>query len=92
VRDDHDGAPRGRSGHSDRRSSDLGNIDLQGLLALDDSVPVGYEQIRIKMDIRADCSDDEIDALLAFAKGHSPVCNTVCRPVPVTIERVRVSR
>jgi len=67
----------------------VGTIDIQGLLALDDSVPVGYQQIQIKMDIRADCSDDELDELLAFAKNHSPVCNTICRPVPVTVERVQ---
>lgn len=66
-----------------------GQIDLQGLLALDDSVPAGYEQIRIKMDIKADCSDEELDQLLAFARDHSPVCSTVCRPVPVTVERVK---
>jgi hypothetical protein len=40
------------------------------------------------MDIRADCSDDELDELLGFAETHSPVCNTVCRPVPVTLRRV----
>lgn len=67
----------------------VGDIDLQGLLALDDSVPAGYEQIRIEMDIEADCSDEELDDLLAFSKEHSPVCNTVCRPVPVVIERVK---
>jgi uncharacterized OsmC-like protein len=67
----------------------VGTIDVQGLLALDDSVPVGYEQIQIRMDIKADCSDEELDDLLAFARDHSPVCNTVCRPVPVTVERVR---
>jgi len=66
-----------------------GNIDLQGLLGLDASVPAGYEKIRIVMDIEADCSDEELDDLLAFARGHSPVCNTVCRPVPVTLERKR---
>jgi uncharacterized OsmC-like protein len=65
----------------------VGNIDVQGLLALDDTVPVGYESINIKMDIEADCSDEEIDELLSFAKDHSPVCNTVCKPVPVTLER-----
>lgn len=69
-----------------------GNIDLQGLLALDDSVPVGYESIRIRMDIEADCSDEDLAELIAFAQRHSPVCNTVCRPVPVTIERVLVNR
>lgn len=65
-----------------------GTIDLQGLLDLDPSVPVGYEQIRIAMKIEADCSDEELDALLAFAKTHSPVCNTVCNPVPLVLERV----
>jgi uncharacterized OsmC-like protein len=69
----------------------VGNIDVQGLLALDDTVPVGYESISIKMDIEADCSDEELDDLLSFAKDHSPVCNTVCRPVPVTVERVKTS-
>lgn len=69
-----------------------GNIDLQGLLALDDSVPVGYESIRIKMDIEADCSDEDLADLIAFAQRHSPVCNTICRPVPVTIERVVAHR
>ena len=74
----------------ERLSTELvGTIDVQGLLALDDTVPVGYEQIQIKMDIKADCSDEELDDLLAFAKDHSPVCNTICRPVPVTVKRVQ---
>ena len=69
----------------------IGDIDLQGLLGLDDSVPAGYRQITIKMDIDADCSDKELDELLKFAEAHSPVCNTVCRPVPVVLERVKGS-
>lgn len=67
----------------------VGDIDLQGLLALDD-VPAGYSGIRIAMDIKAaNASDEELDELLQFAQAHSPVCNTVCRPVPVTVERVK---
>lgn len=65
-----------------------GNINLEGLLALNDEAVAGYENIRILMDIEADCSDEELDDLLSFARDHSPVCNTVCRPVPVTLERV----
>lgn len=64
-----------------------GNINLEGLLNLNEDAIVGYEQIRIVMDIDADCSDEELDDLLDFAKDHSPVCNTVCRPVPVVLER-----
>ena len=67
----------------------VGTIDVQGLLDLDDTVPVGYQQIQIMMDIKADCSDADLDELVAFAKNHSPVCSTVCRPVPVTVNRAR---
>jgi uncharacterized OsmC-like protein len=73
----------------DRISTKLvGRIDLQGFLGLSDSVPVGYENIQIEMNIKADCSDEELNELLSFAKEHSPVCNTICRPVPVTLKRV----
>jgi uncharacterized OsmC-like protein len=73
-----------------RMSTELvGDLDVQGLLALDDSVAPGYREIRIRMHIEADCSDAELDELLDFAKDHSPVCNTVCRPIPVTLERVK---
>jgi uncharacterized OsmC-like protein len=66
-----------------------GNIDLQGLLGIDDSVSPGYEQINIQMRVKADCSDKELENLLTYAQHHSPVCNTVCRPVPVVIEMVK---
>jgi uncharacterized OsmC-like protein len=65
-----------------------GDLDLQGLLGLNEAISPGYEQIRIRIHVTADCSDEEIDDLLAYAQMHSPVCNTVCRPVPVMIERV----
>src|SRR5690606_29769644 len=51
----------------------VGDIDLQGLLGLDESVYPGYREIRIKMDIEADCSAEQLDDLLAFAQAHSPV-------------------
>jgi len=64
-----------------------GGLDLHGLLGLDESVSPGYESIRIRLHVDADCSDQALDDLLRYAKAHSPVCNTVCRPVPVVIER-----
>ena len=68
-----------------------GDIDLHGLLGLNDAVSPGYEQIRIWMRVKADCPDQELDDLIAYTQAHSPVCNTVCRPVPVRVERVRES-
>ena len=66
-----------------------GDVDAQGVLGLDESVSPGFEQIRVRMNVKADCSDEELENLVAYAKEHSPVYNTVCRPVPVVVERVR---
>jgi uncharacterized OsmC-like protein len=67
----------------------VGDIDLRGLLALGD-VPAGYQGIRIEMNITAkNASEEELDDLLQFAQAHSPVCSTVCRPVPVVVQRVK---
>jgi uncharacterized OsmC-like protein len=80
-------AARGITIH--RLSTELaGTIDVQGLLALDDSVPVGYQEITIRMHLEADCSDDQIDELIAVAQQRSPVWNTITRAVPVRVERV----
>ncbi len=65
-----------------------GDMDLQGFLNLDQNVSPGYEAIRINMDIKADCSEAELEYLLQYTREHSPVCQSVCRPVPVTVERV----
>jgi hypothetical protein len=62
-------------------------MDLRGLLGLDPNVSPSYEEIRIRLHVEADCSDEELEDLLATTKTHSPVCNTVCRPVPVVLER-----
>jgi uncharacterized OsmC-like protein len=59
------------------------NIDLQGLLGLDDGVPAGYEQVDIKMKVKADYSDKELDDPLTYIQQHS----AVCRPVPVVSQR-----
>ena len=42
------------------------------------------------MDSKAkNASDADLNDLQQFAQAHSPVCNTVCRPVPVVVERVK---
>lgn len=68
-----------------------GDVDLQGLLDLDRTVPAGFGQITADIDIKADCSTAELDELLKFVHGHSPIANTISRPVQVTIRRVQRS-
>jgi uncharacterized OsmC-like protein len=62
-----------------------GDVDVQGVLGLDDSVPMGFSQIRMKMEISADCTAAELDELMDFARAHSPIFNSVSRPVPVHV-------
>ena len=65
-----------------------GDVDLRGLLGLDAAVRSGYQKITIKMAITADCSDAQLDELLQVVRGHSPMYDSINRPVPVVLERV----
>ena len=65
-----------------------GDVDLQGLLGLDPSVRPGYQRITVKVAIKADCGDAELDELVNLVRGHSPMYDTISRPVPVVLERV----
>jgi uncharacterized OsmC-like protein len=65
-----------------------GDVDLQGLLGLDDSITPGFKAIRVKINVKANCSDEELNDLLEYTKAHSPITQTITRPTPVTVERV----
>ena len=60
-----------------------GDIDLRGFLGISESVPVGYQEIRIFFKIDADLSDRQKEELIAMGEKYSPVYNTVTRAVPV---------
>jgi uncharacterized OsmC-like protein len=64
-----------------------GDVDLQGLLGLDPAVRPGYQKITVKMAIEADCSDAALDELVQAVREHSPIYDTVSRPVTVALER-----
>ena len=62
-----------------------GDIDIRGLLNLDDSVKVGYESIQINFKIDSDASEETLQELIELAKNHSPVANTISNATPVNI-------
>ncbi len=65
-----------------------GDADLQGVLGLDESVGVAFQRIRMRIDVKADCSDEALNDLIAYAQAHSPVFNSISKPVPIAVERV----
>lgn len=62
-----------------------GEIDLRGFLGLDDSIPRGYQAIRIKFKIKADVPDEELEELCKLGPTYSPVFDTITRSVPVEV-------
>ncbi len=65
-----------------------GDMDLQGFADLDDNVTPAYQNIRAKVRIKAGGKEKEIAELLNFTTSHSPMCDSVSRPVDVTFSLV----
>jgi uncharacterized OsmC-like protein len=65
-----------------------GDIDLRGLLGVSSEVDPGYEQIRVKVHVEGDGTPDQLDELVDIAKAHSPVYDSLTRPVEIQVERV----
>ena len=61
-----------------------GDIDLHGLLQLDDTNP-GYQGINISFKIKSNVSDETLEELICLAKKVSPVANTISRPTPINV-------
>ena len=60
-----------------------GDLDLNGFLGLDESVPKGYTAIRAKF--RVKCDPKDMDRIRELAK-HSPVFNTLAQGTRVEVE------
>ncbi len=65
-----------------------GDMDLQGFADLDDNVTPAYQNIRAKVHIKAGGTKKEIAELLKFTAAHSPMCDSVSRPVDVSFSLV----
>ncbi len=48
--------------------------------------PVGFDAVRVKVDLEADAPKEELDALIVHATKWSPVANTFMKPVGVQVE------
>ena len=62
-----------------------GDIDLRGLLQIDQNVNPGYQGINMTFKIESDASEETLQELIQLAKKASPVANTVMKPTPVNV-------
>jgi len=62
-----------------------GDMDLQGILGIDDDVRNGFGAIRVHFDIDADASAEDIKALVAQSQKRSAVFDAVTNPTNVFV-------
>jgi uncharacterized OsmC-like protein len=63
-----------------------GAMDIQGILGIDSDVRNGYDDIKVKFNIDADASQQDIEALVAQSQKRSAVYDIVTNPTDVTVE------
>ena len=61
------------------------DMDIQGILGIDDEVRNGFGSIRVHFDIRADANEDDIKALVAQSQKRSAVFDIVTNPTNVFV-------
>jgi uncharacterized OsmC-like protein len=62
-----------------------GGMDIQGILGIDSDVRNGFDGIKVKFDIDADATKEEIEALVAQSQKRSAVFDVVTNPTNVTV-------
>jgi uncharacterized OsmC-like protein len=72
-------------------SSLEGDLDLQGFLGLDPTIRNGYQQIRLKLRIKADVNDEQLRELSSLGPTFSPVFDSIAKGVPISVSAERIS-
>jgi uncharacterized OsmC-like protein len=64
-----------------------GDLDFRGTLGLSKEVRVGFGQIRLRFDVDADATDEQLATLLRLTERYCVVYQTLTNPPSVTIAR-----
>jgi len=63
-----------------------GDIDLNGILGLDPQVRNGFQQIRVRFDVKGNASPERLRGLVEQSRARSAVVDVITHGVPVAIE------
>lgn len=63
-----------------------GGMDIQGILGIDPEVRNGFDGIKVRYEIDADATSDEIEALVAQSQKRSAVYDVITNPTNVVVE------
>ena len=64
-----------------------GDLDFRGTLGVDKSAPVGFQRIRLHVDLDTDASEEQLTALIRLTERYCVVYQTLCRPPELSVSR-----
>jgi len=62
-----------------------GDLDFRGTLAVSKEVPVGFQQIRLRLDLDTDANAEQVATLLRLSERYCVVYQTLARPPKIEI-------
>ena len=62
-----------------------GDLDFRGTLAVSKEVPVGFQQIRLRLDLDTDANAEQVATLLRLTERYCVVYQTLTRPPKIEI-------
>ena len=68
------------------KSTIEGDMDVRGILGMDTDIRNGFSNIKVKYQIDADASEDDIKALVAQSQKRSAVYDIITNPTDVEVE------
>ncbi|TFH20873.1 MAG: OsmC family peroxiredoxin [Acidimicrobiales bacterium] len=63
-----------------------GDMDLQGILGIDADVRNGFGAIRVRFEIDADATKDELEAVVAQSQKRSAVFDVIANPTNIVVD------
>ncbi len=64
-----------------------GDLDFRGTLGLSKEVPVGFQNIRLRIELDTDASDEQLDTLLRLTERYCVVYQTLVRSPTIVVTR-----
>lgn len=68
-----------------------GELDFRGTLGVSKDVPVGFERIRLEVELDTDASEDQVATLLRLTERYCVVAQTLRNPVDLGLRHERSS-
>src|SRR3979411_1150320 len=69
-----------------------GDVDLRGTLGVTEGVPVGFKAIRLRVDVKTDAPQNQLDQLLELSDRYCVIFQTIQNSPKTTVKLNRVGQ